>query len=299
MAHFADRLFAAIEKKGGPICVGIDPVLEKLPDVVREGRGAVDAIEVFCSRVLELVGDRAAMVKFQSACFERYFSEGLACLHRLIGRARELDVMVILDAKRGDIGSSAAHYAAGCLADGEAFGGAFGQGGPDALTVNGYFGLDGLAPFMKVGASEGKGLFALVRTSNPGGDAIQSLKLTDGRSVAEAMGGVVAEIGSGAEYEGECGYSLLGAVVGATKSEDAAALREIMKGQIFLVPGFGAQGAGADDVRACFDGDGRGALVTASRSITYAYGEPVVKEWEASVKKAVEEMQDEIAAILG
>ena len=145
MRHFVDRLLEASAKKSAPVCVGIDPVLGKLPASLREANHRpVEAMETFCATVLEAVEPHAPCVKFQSACFERYFEEGLAALRRLMRRARDLGLQVILDAKRGDIGTSAAHYAAGCLADSD-------DGpGPDALTVNGYFGSDGLDPFLAV-----------------------------------------------------------------------------------------------------------------------------------------------------
>lgn len=284
MKHFVDRLAAKIEATGAPICVGIDPVLEKMP------RSEQD-IESFCLAVLDIVAPHVPIVKFQSACFERYMSHGVACLHRLIRAARQRKLLVILDAKRGDIGATAEHYAAACLADHDQ------MDGPDALTVNAYFGIDGLKPFLDVAAEQGKGLFALVRTSNPGGDAIQSLKLADGRTVAEGMAELVATIGDDPRYLGVEGYSCLGAVVGATKPADTARLRQLMPRQMFLVPGYGAQGAGAEDVRACFNADGGGAIVTASRSITYAFDDPAVKDWKSPIQAAVTAMKHEIAAI--
>ncbi len=270
--------------------MGIDPVLAKLPAACTEGSAPVDAIESFCDRVLEAIEPHAPIVKFQSACFERYFEAGVAALRRLMNKAAQLGLLVILDAKRGDIGTSAAHYAAGCLAQTP-------EGpGPDALTVNAYFGSDGLDPFLSVCREQGKGLFALVRTSNPGGDAIQSQKLADGRIVAEAMGAVVADLGSAEGLVGTGRFSCLGAVVGATKAEDAATLRRLMPQQMFLVPGFGAQGGTAEDVKPCFREDGTGALITASRSVTYAFGDEA--DWAAAVEAAAADLKQQIAAIL-
>jgi orotidine-5'-phosphate decarboxylase len=299
MEHFADRLLAAVEAKGSPVCVGIDPVYGRLPAAVTDQRhfndpeddeAAADALFEFSRLVLRVVAPHVPLVKFQSACFERYHAPGVQSLTGLIEEARELGLMVILDAKRGDIGSSSEHYAAGCLADHED------APGPDALTVNSYLGADGIEPFIQTAAAQGKGLFALVRTSNPGGDALQSLALADGRTVAEAVAGIMAKAGAG--HVGERGYSLLGAVVGATKPVDAAKLRQLMPQQIFLVPGYGAQGGTADDVRACFREDGAGAIVTASRSITYAFGDPTAADWEAQVASAAEQLAGEVAAIV-
>ena len=151
-------------------------------------------------------------------------------------------------------------------------------------------------PFLAVCRDQGKGLFALVRTSNPGGDAIQSQRLADGRTVAETMGSVVAELGSDKTLIGERGFSCLGAVVGATKAEDAERLRQIMPQQLFLVPGFGAQGGTADDVRPCFRDDGSGALITASRSITYAFRDE--DDWAAAISEAAAQMNRQIAAVV-
>lgn len=283
--HLADRLLDACNAKGAPVCVGLDPVLERLPDAIDKA-DPVQAIEAFCIGVIDAVADSVPAVKPQSACFERYGSEGVAVFHRVVAHAKDAGLIVVGDAKRGDIGTSSAHYAAGLLA---------GPQGCDTLTVNGYLGGDGIEPFQEVAAREGKGLFVLVRTSNPGGDAIQSLSLADGRTVSEAVGDVVAEVG--ASCVGESGYSNIGMVVGATKPEDAAKLRQRYPQQLFLVPGFGAQGGGAEDVRACFKPDGTGALITASRSVIYAFKQ-AQSDWHASVSAAASKLREEITVIL-
>ena len=302
--HFADRLLSACRAKGAPICVGLDPVYERLPASCKPGAAApasaqqaMEAISQFTRGVLKAVAAHVPCVKFQSACYERYLSPGVAALHQLIEEAQALGLLVILDAKRGDIGASSEHYAAGCLRESH-FADLGSHRGPDALTVNSYLGVDGIDPFLAAARAEGKGLFVLVRTSNPGGDALQGLKLADGRTVAEAVAELFAAAGSAAGNVGQSGYSLLGAVVGATKSADAAKLRALMPKQIFLVPGFGAQGGKADDVRACFNKDGRGALITASRSVLYAYEKPATADWPAAIEAAALKMKREIAAIL-
>jgi orotidine-5'-phosphate decarboxylase len=215
-------------------------------------------------------------VKFQSACFERYGWEGVRSLDRLIAEAADFGFVVILDAKRGDIGLTAEHYAR-----------ATNRTGAQWVTINAYLGADGMAPFLEQG-----GAFALVRTSNPGGDALQSLVLKDGRTLADAVSDVVADVGRA--HVGECGYSRLGAVVGATKREDAARLRERMPQQILLVPGYGAQGGAVDDVLPCFHPDGRGAIITASRSVIYAF-ERDDENWVAAVRSAAEAFAAEIS----
>lgn len=166
-----------------------------------------------------------------------------------------------------------------------------GGGGADAVTVSPYLGADALEPFVATGA----GVFVLVRTSNPGSDGVQSLRLADGRSLAEAMADMVAAVGR--PRVGASGYSSVGAVVGATKREDAAALRTRMPEQIFLVPGYGAQGGSADDVRACFRADGTGAVVTASRSVIYAF-DPRDDAWRGAVRAGAERLRREVEAVV-
>ncbi|MEE9404675.1 MAG: orotidine-5'-phosphate decarboxylase, partial [Algisphaera sp.] len=245
------------------------------------------AIEGFSLGVIEAVADVVPAVKPQIACFERYGAAGYAAYERVVAAAADAGLFVVGDAKRGDIGTSSAHYAAGLVT-----GGAHGRG-CDALTVNSYLGTDGIEPFFEAAQTAGAGLFALVRTSNPGGDALQGLRLDDGRTVAEAVADQMATLGE--RSVGACGYSLLGAVVGATKPADAVSLRKRMPQQIFLVPGFGAQGGGPDDVRACFKPDGTGALITASRSVIYAAGSG---DWKSAVRDAAVDLRDQIAGIL-
>ena len=345
MLHFADRLLAACKAKGSPICVGLDPVYEKLPAELLERDDLSDmadgdctemerralAIHDYCSEVIRAVAAHVPCVKLQSACFERYRTVGCEIFHSLIEQARDAGLIVISDVKRNDIGISAEHYAAGCLSDPKKkwLSEEEPAVGPDAVTINSYLGADGVEPFTKVAAAEGKGVFALVRTSNPSGDAIQSLLLQNGDTVAQAMARLIAKLGgsdvgwapptnegagtaavgsahptgSGATPSsgllGKSGYSLLGAVVGATKVADAARLRELMPRQIFLVPGFGAQGGKADDVRACFNSDGQGAIITASRSVIFAYEKDKDGPWQKAVEKAAIEMKKEVNAVMG
>ena len=285
-AHAADRLLSRIESAGAPVCVGLDPVAERMPAELRPAAGdaaAAAAVEAFSRGVLDAVAGVVPAVKVQAACFERHGPDGVAALARVLGHARAAGAFeVILDFKRGDIGISAEHYAASA------------QGPLPAgwTTVSAYLGTDGILPFV----SGDRGAFALVRTSNPSGDALQSLRLADGRTVAEAVGDLVAA--AGAATVGAAGFSNLGAVVGATKRADAAALRARMPAQVFLVPGFGAQGGCVDDVLPCFRGDGRGALVTASRSVIYAFG-PGDRDWRACVRRAAEDLRTQVAAGLG
>ena len=287
--HPADRLLQAIQEKRAPVCVGIDPVLEKLPKSIQPGRddpqSAVEAVGAFCSQIIQAVAPYVPCVKFQSACFERYSALGIRKLRELSGlQCPNAQLEVILDAKRGDIGISAEHYATDAFESSDhAKGSSF-----DWITINSYLGEDGITPFLK---HRGHGAFALVRTSNPGGDELQNLQLQDGRTVAHAVAQIVSRIGS--KHLGESGYSALGAVVGATKPQDATRLREIMPQQIFLVPGYGAQGGGANDVLPCFKTDGTGAIVTASRSVIYAF-KPDDPKWQEAVADAAARFADEI-----
>lgn len=271
------------------MCVGIDPVAERLPKDVA-GADAIERVRAWSLAIAEAVAPHVPAVKIQSACFERFGWKGVRVCEEVVTRSKELGLVVILDAKRGDIGASSEHYAAGQLA---------GDRNADALTVNSYLGVDGIEPFIAAAARDRKGLFALVRTSNPGGDALQGLALEDGRSVSDAVAQLVA--GAGAAHVGSEGYSLLGAVVGATKAADAVRLRELMPQQIFLVPGFGAQGGKADDVRACFRAGklGRsGAIITASRSVIFAHEKRAGVDWRTAVVDAAKQMKDEVNAIL-
>ncbi len=284
--RFADRLHNAIERAGSPVCVGLDPVLESLPAVVRaRHHEPLAAIEEFGHGVIDAVAGVVPAIKIQSACFERYGGAGVSLLERQAHQAAERGLVVILDAKRGDIGISAAHYAAAAK-----------RSGAHAITVNGYLGLGTVRPYLEAGL----GVFVLVRTSNPESDSIQSQRLVDGRSVGELMGAEVAALGAGCV--GECGLSDVGAVVGATKAQDARALRERMADQVFLIPGYGAQGGTAEDIRGMLRAKRAGAadagvLVTASRSIIYAF-ERGATEWAGQVRGAAETLRDEIAGIV-
>lgn len=282
MTHPADLLCARIDAVGSPVCVGLDPVLESLSAEVRaRHHEPLAAIAEFCRGVLIAVAGLAAAVKFQSACFERYGSRGVALLEEEIAHAAALGLVVVLDAKRGDIGVSSSHYATGVRRCGAHF-----------VTVSGYLGASGIVPFLEAGL----GVFVLVRTSNPDSDAVQAARIADGRSVAELIADMTAELGRA--RAGSAGLSSVGAVVGATKSAEAAALRARMPDQVFLVPGYGAQGGTAEDIRAMLRPDRRGVLVTASRSVIYAarQGE---ERWDAAVARAAAAFSKDVAGVVG
>lgn len=285
ITHPADRLVRAVQERRAPVCVGIDPVFERLPRVTRSvvdtPEAEIESIDRFTDEVLVAISGLVPCVKFQSACFERYGARGIEVLESNIDRARSLDLHVVLDAKRGDIGISNEHYAA-----------AFHRTSADWITLNGYLGIDSLRPYL----AGGHGGFVLVRTSNPEGSALQSQSLMDGRSVAEAVADLVAQQDDA--LLGDCGYSSLGVVVGATQGQEHTRLRAHMPRQLFLVPGYGAQGAGLSDILDLFHADGLGALITASRSVIYAGGSED-SSWAAAVTDAAGSLADEIGRAVG
>ncbi len=285
-AHFADRLLEAIGRKGSPVCVGIDPSFAKLPEELRVKDEPV-GIEAFSLAIVEAVAGVVPAVKPQIAYFERYGSAGVAVYERVVRAALTAGLVVIGDVKRGDIGSTAAEYAAGHL---------LAPGAPDAITVNGYFGADGLEPFVAACRKAGKGLFVLVRTSNPSAAAIQDFANCSGETFYRHMAGQMAALGGGPQLTGKSGYSLIGAVVGATYPDEARQLRQIMPQQIFLVPGYGAQGATAADCAAAFKPDGTGAIVNASRSVIYAFRDAkhAGKPWRRAISDAAGDFAREI-----
>lgn len=275
-SHPADRLSYAIDRVDAPLCVGIDPVQDKLPSEL-QGMKQIEGIGEFCKGIIEAVASIAAAVKFQSACFERLGSKGIALLGDLRQLASDSELQIVLDAKRGDIGISAEHYAAAATADGPC----------DWITVNPYLGIDGIVPFLDAGL----GVFCLVRTSNPSGDEVQKQLLHDCRTVSDSIADLLAITGS--NYIGNLGMSSLGAVVGATKTEELIGLRDRMPRQIFLMPGIGAQGATPSSVECCF-GDGYGALVTASRSVIYPESN---KDWQSDIYEAATKLAGELKVV--
>lgn len=305
--HFADALLAAIEAKGTPLIVGIDPVYEQLPEAIRGHRemndaddleSSVDAILEFCTRLLKVVAPHVPAVKINSAFFEQYFSYGYEAFGAVVQEAAAHGLLVINDCKRADIGNTSERYALGTLAD-PSFASMDDMTGPDAVTLAPYMGEDSVGPFIKVAADEGKGVFVLVRTSNPGAAAIQDALLQDGTPVYQHVGKLVAKWGEG--LVGQRGYSSVGAVVGATNPEQLATLRGLLPQTIFLVPGYGAQGGSAADVARAFKADGTGAIINSSRGIIYAHKAPAYAGigWEKAVEAAVIAAKKEIGAAIG
>ncbi|PJC37385.1 orotidine-5'-phosphate decarboxylase [Candidatus Peregrinibacteria bacterium CG_4_9_14_0_2_um_filter_53_11] len=300
-SNFADRLTAAIKQKGTPICVGLDPRIEQIPSFIRDVYLAKDGEETpaavadtfieFNKGIIDVVADLVPVVKPQFAFYLRYGSQGVRAFEETCAYAQQAGLIVLADAKSNDIGSTAQAYAEGFL-------GADAPLSCDALTVNAYLGADGIKPFTELCKKNGKGVFVLVKTSNPSSGDLQD-RITDGEkmSIHELMAHFVESWG--ADEMGESGYSSVGAVVGATYPQEAARLREIMPHAYFLVPGYGAQGGGAADVKPCFDSQGGGALVNSSRGIIFAW-EKDCKErnYQDSAREAVEEMKKDLASVL-
>ena len=292
MKNFADRLIETIERKRSCVVVGLDPQLESLPSDLREkarrsAADAADAIVEFNRRVLGAVAEHAVAVKPQSAFYEALGWEGVRAFAGTIRAARDCGLLVIANVKRGDIGSTAEAYAQGHLDALQA----------DAVTVNPYLGIDGIAPFIKR-ARDGKGVFVLVKTSNPSSVELQDLDAS-GAKLYEKVAELVERWGG--DCRGESGYSAVGAVVGATFPAAAEKLRRLMPHALFLVPGYGAQGATADDCRSCFDAQGRGAVVNSSRGIIFAWRRPdqpqTPPDWDLTVARAAAKMKDELERV--
>lgn len=301
--EFADRLMAAIAAKNSRVCVGVDPVYERIPlhlqtDDWYDARSIADDVRQFCTPLMEAVAEAAVAVKFNSAFFEALGPDGPDLLQDLIGAALSLDLLVLTDAKRGDVGSTAEFYARAVFADYIPFP----MRHPDAVTVNPYVGSDGVLPFVAQAERVGGGVFVLVKTSNPSSTEIQDLD-AGGRPVYRHVAELVK--GWGAEHVGASGYSSVGAVVGATWPEQLRELRAALPQTPFLVPGYGAQGGGAAEVLPAFDANGLGAIVNSSRGIIYAYGSERYRsrfgpeEFDRAAAAATRDMRDEINRALG
>jgi len=287
--HFADRLAAAVDAKGAPLCVGLDPVLARLPAELH-GHEPAAAYERFCCEIVDAVAAVAVAVKPQSACFEALGSAGVAALERVCAHARAAGLLVLADAKRGDIASTAEAYAAAFLAPRPG-------GAPlaDALTVNPYLGGDALEPFLQACRAHGAGVFCLVKTSNPGGGDVQDVRLADGRRLWEHVAALVERWGSG--LVGASGLSAVGAVVGATHPEAVVEARALLPHAVLLLPGVGAQGASVADTAPAFAGRSAGGLVTVSRPVLYAH-ESGDGDWRSAAAAAAARFAGELRAVV-
>jgi orotidine-5'-phosphate decarboxylase len=313
--NFADRLLKAIDQKKSRVVVGLDPDINKIPKHLiykhqsyygKGFKGLSSAVADFNFQIIDATADIAVAVKPQIAFYEALGIYGLITLRKTIRYAKSRNLLIIQDAKRGDIGSTAEAYA---LAHIGSYKGDLVKKvnvfGADAVTVNPLLGSDGMEPFIKRTQNEGKGIFVLVKTSNPSSGEIQDLEsMVNGRQyhIYEIIAELVNRWGSNSV--GKRGYSSVGAVVGATFPEQAKSLRNIMPNVIFLVPGYGAQGGTARDVVNCFNSDGYGAIVNSSRDIIYAYqkiadsSDSSERIFSQAARDAAERMRKEIQDVL-
>ena len=273
-----DRLIEKIVKMQNPTVVGLDPKLEYVPEYIRKKaiakygksfKGAAKAILAYNKGIIDEIYDIVPAIKPQAAYYEMYGWEGVKCLAKTIAYAKEKGMYVITDGKRNDIGATMTAYTAAHLGFTDIEGDVLQAFGADALTVNGYLGTDGISPLLEVCRENDKGIFVLVKTSNPSSGELQDRLLDSGESVYAAMGAMCEKWG--AEAMGKLGYSSVGAVVGATYPEQLEQMRKALPNTFFLVPGYGAQGGGAQGVAKAFDENGLGAMVNSSRAVMLAY----------------------------
>lgn len=302
------QLIEKIQKTKAPVCVGLDPMLSYVPEHIQAAafeqygetlEGAAEAIWQFNREIVDHTFDLIPSVKPQIAMYEQFGIEGLKVYKRTVDYCKEKGLIVIGDAKRGDIGSTSAAYAVGHIGSVQVGSKTYSGFDTDFLTVNPYLGTDGVKPFVDVCSSHDRGLFVLVKTSNPSSGEFQD-RLIDGRPLYEWVAEKVVEWGD-ASMDGD--YSNVGAVVGATYPEMSRILRNLMPRTYFLVPGYGAQGGTAEDLKHCFNKDGLGAIVNSSRGIIAAYKQEKYKQFglehfaEAS-RQAVIDMVADINRVL-
>ena len=307
MLNFADRLLDAVDEKQNPSCVGLDPRLNDLPDFIKEEakeehgetfEAVGSAFFKFNKGLIDTVSGLVAVVKPQIAFYEKYGQFGVKAFSDTVNYAKKKGLIVVEDAKRSDIGSTARAYSEGHLGEVDFFNGKVSNFDVDCITVNPYLGFDGISPFVGDVKNYGKGIFVLVKTSNPSSGEFQDLQTGEGKKNYEIIAENVNKWGD--DSVGERGYSSVGAVVGATYPKEAVKLRELMENAIFLVPGYGAQGGKAADVVPCFNPDGYGAIVNSSRGIDFAYKK---RDWRddrfaEAAAEAVVDMQEKISAAL-
>ena len=272
-----DQLVAKIKKTQAPIVVGLDPMLNYIPEQVQKKAfeekgetlaGAAEAIWQFNKAIVDTIYDLIPAVKPQIAMYEQFGVEGVIVFKKTVDYCKEKGLVVIGDVKRGDIGSTSEAYAVGHLGKVQVGSQTYAGFDEDFATVNPYLGSDGVKPFIKVCKENNRGIFVLVKTSNPSSGELQD-KLVDGKPLYELVGKMVDEWGS--DCIGESGFSEVGAVVGATYPEQGRILRAIMPKTYILVPGYGAQGGKGKDLVHFFNEDGLGAIVNSSRGIIAAY----------------------------
>jgi len=304
LQHFADRLTAAVCARGTPAVVGLDPVLDRLPQAVKPRRrtlqAAAAALESFCREVITAVAPIVPAVKLNSAFFEVCGGPGIAAYMRVIACAHRHGLLVIGDVKRGDIGSTAEMYAAAHLDTG-----GFLDVDPsciaDAVTVSAYLGRQAVEPFIRAAAANGRGIYVLLRPSDPGADQIH--EFGSSRPLYQFLAELVKQWGEKENLLGSCGLSCVGAVVAPKDRQSTSTLRAALPRTPFLVPGYGPQGADVHACRPCFLPGGTGAVINASRLVIYAYQRPEFSarfgdDWQACIEVAAREFATDVASLL-
>lgn len=297
--NFADKLLNSIDEKQNPAVIGLDSDIAKIPDFLKNEfknkfdcpfEAAAECVFEFNKRIINAIKEIVPAVKIQIAFYEQYAFNGIKTFKRTVNLARKNNLIVIEDGKRNDIGNTARAYADAHIGRVDLFGELFPCLDLDCITVNPYLGIDGVRPFIDNVKKYGKGIFVLVKTSNPSSGELQDLMSRD-KKIYEIMAELVNKWGEGTE--GSSGYKSVGAVVGATYPKEAEVLRKIMPKSIFLVPGYRAQGGGADDAMPCFNKDGRGAIIHSARGVIFAgSGEDFDKKAEQAALKMKQEIKE-------
>lgn len=302
-----DKLIEKIVEMQNPTVAGLDPKLDYVPQFIKDEcfekygvnlKGAAEALLMFNKALIDELCDIVPAIKPQAAYYEMYGPEGVKALADTIAYAKSKGMYVITDGKRNDIGTTMEAYATAHLGETKVNDDMLIPFGADALTVNGYLGSDGIKPLLNVCKEKDKGIFVLVKTSNPSSGELQDLKLENGETVYEHMGFMCESWGE--SLKGQYGYSGVGAVVGATYPEMLKELRAKMPHTFFLVPGYGAQGGGAEGVAKAFDKNGRGAIVNSSRAVMCAYKKEGCDETEyaaAALRECIRMKNDIISHI--
>ena len=285
-----DRLIRAIRERGNPSALGLDTRIEYVPEsFAKQYPDAPEAVYAFNAALLAGLREIVPCMKIQAAYYELMGPEGMRCMARTIEEARRLGYVVIVDAKRGDIGATAAAYSGAFLAVDAPF-------CADFLTVNPYLGYDGVEPFVVDCVGTGAGIFVLVKTSNPSSGEFQDLAAADGRPFYDHVADKVSQWGEG--LIGDEGYSSVAAVVGATYPRQGAELRARLPHTFFLLPGYGAQGASAKDLAGCFDRKASGAVVAASRSIICAHKKRGTDDFVSAARDEALRMREDLSEAL-
>ena len=301
------RLIERIAQLQNPSVVGLDSLLDYIPQHIKEEKfaqygdtfdAAAQAILAYNKEIIDAICDIVPAVKPQAAYYEMYSWQGMWALCETVKYAQQKGMLVIMDGKRNDIGSTMQAYAKAHLGVSEVNGKELSAFGSDMLTVNGYLGSDGVEPLLPICDEKDKGIFVLVKTSNPSSGELQDQKIGD-KSIYETMGAMCEQWGE--KTQNSYGYSRVGAVVGATYPQQLSEMRQKMPHTFFLVPGYGAQGGGANDVAGAFDKDGLGAIVNSSRAILTAWKKAGTdgKDFAQQARKAALTMKEDIMGVVG